>query len=90
MRKLVSSNRWRMYKYRINHFLTLLPVAVSIEKFRANLAAKHNISPEVFYADRFIKHREHSVIPMERLRIYAQEFNIRPEDLLAKEEGSSS
>lgn len=79
-----------MYKYRINHFLSCLPLAMSIEKFRANLMAKHNITPEVFYADRFIKHREHSVIPMERLQIYAREFNVRAEELFAKEESASS
>ena len=49
---------------------------------------KYNISAEVFYADRFIKVRGHQVIPMERLRIYAQAFNVPVEQLLAKEETS--
>jgi hypothetical protein len=78
-----------MYKYRINHFLSRLPITISIEKFRANLMAKHNIGPEVFYADRFIKLREYAVIPAERLEIYAQEFNIPLEELFAQQESAS-
>jgi len=62
----------------------------SIEKFRVNLKAKHDISPEIFHADRFTKLREHSVIPMERLKIYAQEFKVSVEELFAKQESTSS
>lgn len=78
-----------MYKYRINHFLCSLPTSMSIEKFRANLKAKHDISPEIFHVDRFLKLREHSTIPIERLKVYAQEFNIPVEELFAKQETAS-
>ena len=78
-----------MYKYRINHLLSRLPSHTSIEKFRANLMARYNISPEVFHVDRFIKHREHSSIPLSRLRIYAIEFNTTLEELFAKQESAS-
>ena len=79
-----------MYKYRINHLLSCLPVQTSIEKFRANLMNRYNISPEVFHADRFIKHREHSSIPLSRLKIYAQEFNITLDELFSNQENTRS
>lgn len=78
-----------MYKYRINDLLNSLPRSMSIEKFRANLKVKHNISMEVFQADRFLKRRERTTIPFERLEIYAREFNIPVKELLANQEGTS-
>ena len=77
-----------MYKYRINDLLNSLPGSMSIEKFRANLKTKHNISMEVFQVDRFLKHRERTNIPFERLEIYAREFKIPVQELLAKHEGT--
>ncbi|HTH57501.1 MAG TPA: hypothetical protein VL728_15730 [Cyclobacteriaceae bacterium] len=77
-----------MYKYRINHFLSCLPSSKSIEKFRDNLKTKHNISPEIFHVDRFLKFREHTIIPLERLEIYAKEFKVAVDELHAKQEDS--
>jgi len=77
-----------MYKYRINELLNTLPRSMSIEKFRANLKATHNISAETFHVDRFLKLREHTNIPKDRLEVYAQEFNVPLHELFADPEGA--
>jgi hypothetical protein len=77
-----------MYKYRINELLNSLPPSMSIEKFRANLKAKHNISTETFHVDRFLKLREHTNIPKDRLEVYAHEFKVPLHELFTKQEGT--
>jgi hypothetical protein len=70
-----------MLKYKINHFLSCLPMNVSIEGFAARLYEKHKISEEVFLSDRAIKVSDAEIIPQERLVIYAKEFKIHIEAL---------
>jgi hypothetical protein len=70
-----------MLKYKINHFLSCLPMNVSIEAFAARLYEKHKISEEIFSKDRIIGVEDEELIPTERLKIYAQEFKIHIEAL---------
>lgn len=79
-----------MYKYRINDLLNRLPASMSIEKFMANLKAKHAITADVFHVDRFLKLRERTVIPQERLEVYAKAFDVPIHELYAKQEARTS
>ena len=77
-----------MYKYRINELLNSLPPSMSIEKFGTKLKTIYNISSEVFHVDRFLKLRERTVIPKDRLEKYARAFNVPVQQLYAKEEST--
>lgn len=70
-----------MFKYRINHFLSCLPMSVSISGFAQQLLTRHKITSETFAKDRAIKMGDPAVIPLKRLKIYASEFEIEVRQL---------
>jgi len=69
------------YKYRINHLLSLLPAGIYPESITANLEIIHHIDAHIFYRDRHIAIEALEEIPDERLRIYAQVFDVQVSDL---------
>ncbi len=63
-------------KYRINHFLGLLPQQLSIAEFAFLLKTDFKILNDEFKGDRFLKMNDARVIPPERLRVYALLFRV--------------
>ena len=56
-------------------------MSISIDRFESVLLKKYSIDEDIFFSDRNIKHNEPSIVPTERLIVYAQEFKI-PVELL--------
>lgn len=75
-----------MLKYRINHYLSLLPKSIPISKAEQLLEEKYKISPEQFQSDRSITIDSCEEIPINRLMVYAHIFNVSIDSLLVKTE----
>jgi hypothetical protein len=71
-------------KYRINHFLSMLPMQISIEGFALIVEKQFDIKTAVFHADRSIKEDESIEIPPERLQVYAFLLGATVKDLSQK------
>ncbi len=72
------------YKYQLNHLLSLLPTGIYPETITASIEVLHQIDVQVFHRDRFIGIGDTEEIPDERLRIYADVFGVRVDDLRTK------
>jgi hypothetical protein len=71
----------REYKYKINHYIGLLPRHITIGSIERLLADEHGISRDTFYRDRNVAPDDDFSIPTERLDIYAGLLNITPDEL---------
>ena len=66
----------RKYKYQINHYLSIQPKHISIDQLALRLRKDYDIPFPVFDRDRHSRTGEAYEIPEERLKIYAELFNI--------------
>ena len=61
----------RKVKYRINHILSMQPMHVSIDLIIKRAEKEFGIAKETFNSDRSISVEEETVIPIDRLQVYA-------------------
>jgi hypothetical protein len=73
-----------MFKYKINHYLSLLPRFIPISEVETKLSVNHNIPLSQFTKDRFLEEESPEEIPVGRLLIYAHVLNIPLEYLLIR------
>lgn len=68
------------FKYNINHFISLLPKAQTMEWISMELE-KEGIPPRTFFRDKSILPKESHDISAERLLIYARFFGVTLEQM---------
>lgn len=72
------------FKYKINHFLSLLPAGVYPETVIAELEFTYLVPSKVFFNDRYILIDQEDEIPFERLSIYAHILGVTVDDLMTR------
>ena len=72
----------RKFKYQINHFVSIQPQHITIEKLATRLRMEHSIPSHIFDRDRRSQDGESHEIPEERLKIYAQLLDVSVRDLV--------
>lgn len=66
----------RKFKYQINHFASIQPQHITMDKLASKLREEHHIPSHIFDSDRHLREGDLSEIPKERLKIYAQLLDV--------------
>jgi hypothetical protein len=81
MKYTINIFRKDPFKYRINHFLDLLPKELSASEFARLLELDYRIRRKDFERDRALRMSESREIPADRIKIYAFMFQVDPDQL---------